>query len=499
MRLLVLLFLALLAPTSWAQWGITTVPSAVLSAPGAVVARPGTSADFARLLAGREYIPLSADEIAGRARFRDLLARPIGPGTAAKEGAFRAVRTVPWTNIAKGIARGGPAISAILLFAEMLDDLECREKFGGGWECDQGSDKVTQNWYVAADLPPPYNGRRHPSVAAARALIYERLVLSFSAEVYHPAACTFVGTSDASVAWGAGAIYVNHQCELMYKTCPPTGACGHGSFAQNVVIQTGLESRCPDGTTDGKPVLLNKCADGVYEPATESDVENRVRDYGPKARANDIVRELSKRGVPVDGDAPESITTPGPTHVGRDTTVRPDGSTVTRDRSIEWTPGTVEGEPGYRWREVTRETVYPPGIDPPPPGEDPGEDGDTTETGTSPTEFNTCGLPTTPPCKIDETGTPTDHGLGEPLTWVNDAWAAVRACLTGGCWPELPDISWVFALPTGCAPISLGGGFAKIGWESIDICPLQPYFHAVFTMFWAWVGLIGALRIFEEA
>lgn len=105
----------------------------------------------------------------------------------------------------------------------------------------------------------------------------------------------------------------------------------------------------------------------------------------------------------------------------------------------------------------------------------------------------TCGLPDTPPCKIDETGTPVvDDDDGS-----DDFFSLLPTCLRDDwkkCIPEFPDINWTFQLPTGCAPIPLPA-FERWGLGAIDICPYQPMIHDIMSMIWAAVGVFGAVAI----
>ncbi|MES7382066.1 hypothetical protein U6O65_12490, partial [Cutibacterium acnes] len=102
------------------------------------------------------------------------------------------------------------------------------------------------------------------------------------------------------------------------------------------------------------------------------------------------------------------------------------------------------------------------------------------------------GLPGKPPCKIDETGTPSPpDGDGE-----NVFRQAIPNCLKTDwktCFPELPDINWSFTLPSGCAPIPVP--FQRFGFSAVDICPWQGMIHDLMSMLWAAAGLFGAIGI----
>lgn len=123
----------------------------------------------------------------------------------------------------------------------------------------------------------------------------------------------------------------------------------------------------------------------------------------------------------------------------------------------------------------------------------------TTTTPTSPSNPNspqqeiiTCGLPDTPPCKIDETGTPAPpEDDGE-----NKFKSLIPNCLKTDwkkCFPELPDINWAFTLPSGCSPIPVP--FGRFGFTEVNICPWQGMIHDIMSMLWAAAGLFGAIGI----
>jgi hypothetical protein len=107
----------------------------------------------------------------------------------------------------------------------------------------------------------------------------------------------------------------------------------------------------------------------------------------------------------------------------------------------------------------------------------------------------TCGLPGTPACKIDETGTPADPKLDaekkstDVLKPLKDFAANPTAAL-----PSLPSLNWAFRLPSGCTAISLPA-FAPY-LQAIDICPFTSMFHDIMSVVWVLGGLFGAIGTF---
>lgn len=105
----------------------------------------------------------------------------------------------------------------------------------------------------------------------------------------------------------------------------------------------------------------------------------------------------------------------------------------------------------------------------------------------------TCGLPNTPKCKIDETGTPTGSGAFNAADAAADS---ARDALKGV--PEQvvgnkDDTSWGFgiSLPTGCTnPPALVLPRANLNWTA-DLCQFEPEIHAVMTFLWALLTLGG--------
>lgn len=111
-------------------------------------------------------------------------------------------------------------------------------------------------------------------------------------------------------------------------------------------------------------------------------------------------------------------------------------------------------------------------------------------TGESPKPKDPCGIPGSPPCKIDETGTPNGEGaFGAAGDGLNDARDELLGLIEGIKADEGPPAwTWTFALPTGCSPIPVGG-FAPF-LDPIDICEFQPLFHDLMSVAWL-LGTVG--------
>lgn len=122
-------------------------------------------------------------------------------------------------------------------------------------------------------------------------------------------------------------------------------------------------------------------------------------------------------------------------------------------------------------------------------------EGDTiTETEEKP-DIEVCGLPGTPACKIDETGTPeakqdtSEADAKKAYKPLEDFVANPTSAL-----PTFPTINWAFTLPSGCAPIALP---AFEPWlQEIDVCAFQPMFHDLMSFVWVMGGIFGAIGTF---
>lgn len=114
-----------------------------------------------------------------------------------------------------------------------------------------------------------------------------------------------------------------------------------------------------------------------------------------------------------------------------------------------------------------------------------------------------CGLPGTPACKIDETGTPDPIAETQAQQDADNALSATKEFFDGlqTALPELPSLNWTFSLPTGCSTIDMPGFSADVpSLGSINMCQYQPMVHDLMSMIWAGVGLFVAIgMVFKES
>lgn len=112
-------------------------------------------------------------------------------------------------------------------------------------------------------------------------------------------------------------------------------------------------------------------------------------------------------------------------------------------------------------------------------------------------KIETCGLPDTPPCKIDEAGVPDGSILKQDAA--KDTYKQIQDLVNDpkAKLPQLPTISWDFALPTGCAVIPLPAFEPFV--KPIDVCQFLPMFHDIMTVVWLLGGLFGAISMFFKS
>jgi hypothetical protein len=115
-------------------------------------------------------------------------------------------------------------------------------------------------------------------------------------------------------------------------------------------------------------------------------------------------------------------------------------------------------------------------------------------------EIEVCGLPNTPACLIDETGTPKDKSVtfDESKTDLEKVRTDTAAEIEKAATISAPSWSFSFQLPTGCAPYVTGlRGFI------MNVCPYQSTIHDLLSMIWAaatafaCIGMVG--RTIREA
>lgn len=327
-----------------------------------------------------------------------------------------AARVATSAALGRAFARALPLIGTVLALKDLADDLRCigvGSTFDGALQCDPGNppQNNTSTQYCIAGTHPSVNGQ---------------------------CGATAAGAADIHKAWfHAG-----------------KGVCGDGVRPATRVVMTGatswtLETQdgvcsggtqwydAPDGvaspqsvTTFGCALIVvngvtmtpvvnsdGKCLRNIYEPASEALVRDKAA-VSPKLTTDPS--DIAKKIIDLPGITPETavipdsdlgpVATSGPgTVTGTPTSTTTGDPPATTTSTPSWTI-TYEG-PNFTWSPTTITTT--------------GSGGTTTTT--LPPEIKTCGLPGTPACKIDETGTPDASSIGTPPTAGNGPFSGAIA------------------------------------------------------------------------
>lgn len=182
----------------------------------------------------------------------------------------------------------------------------------------------------------------------------------------------------------------------------------------------------------------------------------------------------------------------------------PDGSPITNPRPDTWeTPGIrikPANTPELPWQvDIVPEPLIKPDASPSPATNEPAPNNQPTPAPV-PKDLITCGLPGTPPCKIDEAGTPEDgeKPLENAKTKVDEAEKLVKESVDKAATIEAPSWTFTFQFPTGCAPYETG-----LRGVILNICQWQGQIHDLMSMVWAGTtffciaGMVG--RTIREA
>lgn len=507
LRFLALIVALLGAAVSHAQapWASGNIPTVVSTGSGSAQIRPGTSRDLADLLSKPSRVYGSGGPSAtnpSNGIIKDLLAKPFNP----IPGGVAIERQVAAKAVGKALARAIPIVGTGLLISDAIDMIEstgCKLNLNEAKiECPGDYVPVQEfdTWYRVVDQPGPIMWYQSADAAAR---MYEAYLNSTTNTATrrskYVVALGTVPTVDGpfAISWTETSVqvyvYHNPSSAFRWEARPDVGP-----VARTAYRKTGMEwgQQCefelqPDGSC-----VMNPSPDdfGDKVPQNEETGERmpRLMDWMDK---NDIGYET---GNPRVVDLP-SVVDGG--RVGE--TQNPNGSTTTTDRRYRFTTPASSPDPlpKIEWRNEDTTITWPPGTPPVPyepvdvpPTEHPPGTVVTTTTATPPDVFG-CGLPNTPPCKIDETGTPVppeDKAEAD----VESVFRGLFDCISdpASCVPELPDINWSFSLPSYCGPIPTPA-FAPV-MATVDICGFQDVFHDLMSMLWVLAGIVGAVRLF---
>jgi hypothetical protein len=483
---------ALLAGPSMAA-GWSSIPSPIVqTATSAARLVPGTDADT---LARAIELTSRTSTPSGNA----LLLTEIleGPGPVAKKS-IAATSTLTAAKISRAVMRGLPLVGSALAVADLLNDLRIGLDDAGRPVMDPGQSKVsTDEWCATAWGGAPIVCQ--PTLLGA---VQEQAEIVNAIKLAQFTACPRAGAwvctlEEFRASTGSGS---SVTVERRVKTDDFIGPGSFGAWGFSQVVSGTFGS--PVGCPDGQSVAFwdtTKCttAPSAWEPVTVEEGGARIEPHIDGSNVKPIGDALGGAGVPVELEAPPVISTPPEEYGGRVRRTNPDGSTTVIDTWWPFAylpPSGLEG-PGYQWgkREETR--TYPPGVEPEPaggPGEPPPDSVVTTEpppSGTPAGDIITCGLPWTPPCKIDEGGTPPPSdpfGDLSPSDWFSSL-PIENPPVADTSW------SWSFSLPSSCSVLSVGMFGATM--VELDLCQYQPIIHDIMSVVWIMMTVLGCVSL----
>ena len=104
----------------------------------------------------------------------------------------------------------------------------------------------------------------------------------------------------------------------------------------------------------------------------------------------------------------------------------------------------------------------------------------------------TCGLPSTPACKIDEAGTPETVGktFDQSKVDLDTNKEAQKTAIDGAQNIAVPRWTFTFQFPTGCAPYVTG-----LRGVILNVCAYQATIHDLMSMIWATVTVFAMISL----
>lgn len=270
-------------------------------------------------------------------------------------------------------------------------------------------------------------------------------------------------------------------------------------------------------TTSTSPVTpqeIETAYPSTPTPPIVDAVENLLP-YMPEPARKDLAQDSAGPGISVIPYTPDGQPSfepwTGPETSKIETTTHDNGRSVTTISRTKTTGTPVQD--GIRYDTTTTTTTTSQTTDPVTgsPQVDPVTGEPVTETTTTTTtteqtpskpaegEDLECGLPGTPPCKIDEGDTPSTDAaeFNRAEQEIEDFKSGLLANIQAKLDEILHEWTWTFQLPTGCASLMFDTLVGKV--VEIDMCQHQPMIHDIMSMVWAAAGVWGALMIFLRA
>lgn len=438
-------------------------------------ATPTGNSDFARLMR-RPFTPGGGDTT----DFHALMNKKgYTPGGAAYDVAVS--KPIQKAALAKAVAKTLPIVGNMVAMAELLGELFPDKN--PHWDTAQSRWETTQRedyWVIFEGQPSEVRSLSPSAVCGA----------AFSASAFSgaPGANWIVYGQTASSA----------ICQFkQYETNT------HGNYLVSFRELPPLD----------KEVTETELRDALQSHPTVPPAVDDLVQHIPPAALDQLARDTAAdttnkpRAVPMSpsgSESPSGLTIPESTttSTGTDSQGRPfERTTVTQTIARTLPSGQIQHDTQTTTTTTTRTGTNPDGS----PITETTTGTDTTSTTPAPTpdESNpstpaenqiTCGLPDTPPCKIDETGTP-QADPAKTQEEIDSIFGQIKTCLQDikTCLPALPDLSWSFALPSGCSPLTFDTLVGTV--IEIDMCQHQPTIHDLMSMLWAAAGLFGAVSL----
>lgn len=445
MRLLAFLLLVLCLPDVQAQgcgagFGNAGGRLTYTSSGGQVTALPRiTDAAFRQAWSGT--LELSG----GAVRATGQVAAAVGTGAAAASACMNVARSIPLAQVARGAARALPVVGTGIVLVDIANTIRCRGTnqsvlYGAGLECDAG-------------LPQ------------------EQISTGLFTEYENGTTGQWQSLQQAQ-AW-CGSHY--GQGWTFFEASLRCGATLASSYNNGNPWNTRQYSgnRCPDGLRASTLGGIPFCPGGVYTPATQQQVADRIASTDAfTADPAAVAGEAMERGHDYTPEASSPAELSGPASVNGPTTTTTTttggGAPATRTQ----TPAHSITYAGDSYSYTTNITTI---------------EGDTTTVTNQAPEIEVCGLPGTPPCKIDETGTPTTAQMAAAQAALDEAAAQLRDKVTEQSTPRaLPWLWGGISMPAGaCTNLVAPSPHASIPDGEIDLCgqPWVAWWRAAWAVF----------------
>jgi hypothetical protein len=317
--------------------------------------------------------------VVGDVLTKDAITARVG---GAANAAMYAQRTFAWTSVATAAARALPYVAVASAIYAAYDSLRCRNTSSGA-KCDSGESQQMVSSYSAT-----YQGFNGAGATPRGAVMdamgkYDASQTGSNSSYSYSTVSTYVSTSgnNVTVSVEETITYTGQQPQVTTTTrvigSTPTNAlqCTHGG-------SLGRDGLCPRGE------FVDKA-----EAISEADLATKQATYGDKALAPQILQEalpwvdISPYAMPIPATGPALVTGPARSITNQPATGPATVTTEVPKWDLTYSPDAYTETPSVVVTNPDGSTV--------------------TTTGAARDDKPTCGLPSTAPCKIDETGTKT--------------------------------------------------------------------------------------------